>query len=58
MTIALAARAERWRVPVQTGAAAGLSWWIASGAAGHAVPLSAPVVAVIAIGATTGGRSA
>jgi uncharacterized membrane protein YgaE (UPF0421/DUF939 family) len=47
---------DQWRAPIQTGAAAGLSWWIASHLAGHALPLSAPVVAVIAIGATLSGR--
>lgn len=35
---------------------AGLAWWIASSVAGHELPVSAPVVAVIAIGAATGGR--
>jgi uncharacterized membrane protein YgaE (UPF0421/DUF939 family) len=47
----IAVVADQWRVPIQTGAAAGLSWWIASHLADHALPLSAPVVAVIAIGA-------
>ena len=57
MSPSLAARVERWRVPIQTGLAAGISWWIANGVAGHAVPLSAPVVAVIVIGAKNGGRA-
>jgi uncharacterized membrane protein YgaE (UPF0421/DUF939 family) len=57
MTPALVAQVERWRVPVQTGLAAGLSWWIATTIAGHAAPLSAPIVAIIAIGATNGGRA-
>jgi uncharacterized membrane protein YgaE (UPF0421/DUF939 family) len=57
MSPPVAARVERWRVPTQTGLAAGISWWIATGVAGHTVPLSAPVVAVIAIGATNGGRA-
>jgi uncharacterized membrane protein YgaE (UPF0421/DUF939 family) len=57
MTPPLAARVERWRVPTQTGLAAGLSWWIATAVAGHAAPSSAPVVAVIAIGATNGCRA-
>jgi uncharacterized membrane protein YgaE (UPF0421/DUF939 family) len=57
MTTARTAGVERWRVPIQTGLAAGLSWWIATTVAGHASPLSAPIVAVIAIGATNGGRA-
>jgi uncharacterized membrane protein YgaE (UPF0421/DUF939 family) len=47
---------DGWRAAIQTGAAAGLSWWIASEAIGHAAPLSAPVVAAISIGATTAAR--
>jgi hypothetical protein len=33
MTPALVADVERWRVPTQTGLAAGLSWWIATAVA-------------------------
>jgi uncharacterized membrane protein YgaE (UPF0421/DUF939 family) len=46
----------RWRPALQAGVAAGLSWWIAETALGHPSPLSAPVVATIAIGAATTQR--
>ena len=52
-----AARLEGWRAAVQAGTAAGLSWWIATSIIEHANPVSAPVVAVIAIGAGTGRRA-
>lgn len=45
MTPALAAQVERWRVPIQTGLAAGLSWWIATAIAGHAEDLVDAVAA-------------
>ena len=47
---------ERWRPALQTGIAAGLSWWIAEAALGHHAPLSAPVVAALSIGAVTTQR--
>jgi uncharacterized membrane protein YgaE (UPF0421/DUF939 family) len=48
---------NQWRTAIQAGTAAGLSWWIASELVGHADPLSAPVVAVISIGASLAGRA-
>jgi uncharacterized membrane protein YgaE (UPF0421/DUF939 family) len=41
---------------VQTGVAAGTAWWFAHSVLGHPAPLSAPVVAIVSIGATVGNR--
>jgi uncharacterized membrane protein YgaE (UPF0421/DUF939 family) len=48
---------DRWRIPVQTGVAAGVSWAAAIHLAHHTSPLTAPAIACIAIGATTSGRA-
>lgn len=53
----VAAGVDRWRIPVQTGVAAGVSWAAAIYLAHHTAPLTAPAIACIAIGATTSGRA-
>ena len=48
---------EAWRSAIQTGVAVALSWWVASDLLGHPDPISAPVVAAVAIGAGIQDRS-
>jgi uncharacterized membrane protein YgaE (UPF0421/DUF939 family) len=47
---------ETWRAVLQTGVAAGGSWWLAHDVLGHPPALSAPVVAIVSIGAAFGQR--